>query len=466
MSEGQDEPLFPYSTTIAICIGMLANSMVFTAPLPFVAFMIVDFRMSENLDDAGYTAGWITGMFMVGRLFAGIPWGLAADRWGRKICLVISMFNITLLSIVFGFSTNFFMAIIVRFLLGMGNGFSGIAKSYISEIAKSRDHEVRAFGYINATWGLGNILGPVIGGSLARPTIQYSSVFSKDSIWGHYPYLLPCLVCAFFAGMAAFSILLFVPETLKPSSHNTSYLAVTQNENLDDDLEGACNQVELTSISNKDEKEIENHQIEKEFEDLANPIQEVKELEKSTKDLPTTFAQMLSNSHIQNVFIIYMSFCFISLFFDESFPLYAVTSLSNGGLAWGSLEIGETLASVGFGCIIFQFVCFEGCMKRYFNKGNNDTLVRSLTLVSCIMPFLPLLGDGMLRMVLASDPHANPKTSILLRVVITLVLLSYRLPSLIAYTSSSMIVNASVDTSMRGTVNGLIMTAGKKFISG
>ena len=40
---------------------------MFTNPLPFVAFMVVDFGMAGNVDDAGYYAGWITGMFMAGK---------------------------------------------------------------------------------------------------------------------------------------------------------------------------------------------------------------------------------------------------------------------------------------------------------------------------------------------------------------------------------------------------------------
>ena len=48
--------------------------MVFTAPLPYVAFMIVDFHMAADVDTAGYEAGWITGMFMVGRFIAGRPY--------------------------------------------------------------------------------------------------------------------------------------------------------------------------------------------------------------------------------------------------------------------------------------------------------------------------------------------------------------------------------------------------------
>jgi hypothetical protein len=62
-------PPFPWLAMSALCLGMLAHSVVFTNPLPFVAFMVVDFKMADSVDSAGYYAGWITGTFMIGKMF-------------------------------------------------------------------------------------------------------------------------------------------------------------------------------------------------------------------------------------------------------------------------------------------------------------------------------------------------------------------------------------------------------------
>ena len=39
----------------------------------------------------------------------------------------------------------------------------------------------------------GLIVGPAVGGFLSRPAIQYPSIVPSTSIWGVFPYLLPCL---------------------------------------------------------------------------------------------------------------------------------------------------------------------------------------------------------------------------------------------------------------------------------
>ena len=67
ISQEKELPPFPWLAMISLCLGMLAHSVVFTNPLPYVAFMVVDFDMADNVDSAGYFAGWITGSFMIGK---------------------------------------------------------------------------------------------------------------------------------------------------------------------------------------------------------------------------------------------------------------------------------------------------------------------------------------------------------------------------------------------------------------
>jgi MFS family permease len=210
--QGPKEVNFPYLPVAITCFGMLAHAISFTAPFPYVAYMIVDFKMAANLDEAGFAAGWITGIFMIGRALSGVPWGIAADRFGRKICLFISTFNVMVFGILFGFSTNFYMAVAARFYLGIGNGLLGIAKTYLSEVVSSKDHEMLAISYLNGVYTLGLIVGPSIGGLLARPAVQYPTVFASTGFFGRFPYLLPALISAVFALTANLGVLFFCPK--------------------------------------------------------------------------------------------------------------------------------------------------------------------------------------------------------------------------------------------------------------
>lgn len=68
--EGIDAPHlkpFPWLQMVTLNVGMLAHTFLFTVPLPYVGFMVVDFGVAESKDKAGYWTGWIASGFMIGQ---------------------------------------------------------------------------------------------------------------------------------------------------------------------------------------------------------------------------------------------------------------------------------------------------------------------------------------------------------------------------------------------------------------
>ena len=57
---------------------------------------------------------------MLGRTMAGLMWGIASDRYGRRLCLLLSMVNIAIFGVLLGFSTSFTMAVLLRLAIGLG----------------------------------------------------------------------------------------------------------------------------------------------------------------------------------------------------------------------------------------------------------------------------------------------------------------------------------------------------------
>uniref|UniRef100_A0A453HQB6 Major facilitator superfamily (MFS) profile domain-containing protein n=1 Tax=Aegilops tauschii subsp. strangulata TaxID=200361 RepID=A0A453HQB6_AEGTS len=78
------------------------------------------------------------------------------------------------------------MAIATRFLLGALNGLLGPMK-------------------VSTAWGIGLIIGPALGGYLALPAEKYPNIFSPDSLFGRFPYFLPCLCTSVFAAIVLIS---------------------------------------------------------------------------------------------------------------------------------------------------------------------------------------------------------------------------------------------------------------------
>ena len=62
---------------------------------------------------------------------------------------------------------------------------------------------------------------------------------------------------------------------------------------------------------------------------------------------PQNFNEMLTSKSIRSMGVLYSCLCFSVMFVDESFPLWAVTSIQKRGLSWNSGQVGAVLASVG-----------------------------------------------------------------------------------------------------------------------
>jgi hypothetical protein len=64
-----------------------------------------------------------------------------------------------------------------------------------------------------------SILGPMLGGALARPVLNYPTIFVPGTIWERFPYLLPNLVCTFIVSLGVVVGILFLEETHAEKKH-------------------------------------------------------------------------------------------------------------------------------------------------------------------------------------------------------------------------------------------------------
>ncbi|KAG0299558.1 hypothetical protein BGZ98_009945 [Dissophora globulifera] len=74
-------------------------------------------------------------------------------------------------------------------------GNVGVAKSMLGEIA-DHTNQSQAFSVFGFAWGIGMIVGPVLGGYLANPAKTFPDIFGDWAFFIEYPYFLPCFVAA------------------------------------------------------------------------------------------------------------------------------------------------------------------------------------------------------------------------------------------------------------------------------
>jgi len=144
-----------------------------------------------------------------------IAWGRAADRFGRKPCLVISMCGLAATAALFGLATTIWQMVLFRCLAGLFAGTIVTVRAMITENSTPKT-QARAFSLFAFAGNLGIFIGPLVGGSLAKPAEQIPGLFGNSAFLRQYPYALPTFVTGAFGVTAALVAFFLIKETLPP----------------------------------------------------------------------------------------------------------------------------------------------------------------------------------------------------------------------------------------------------------
>ncbi|KAM3339756.1 hypothetical protein P3S68_029625 [Capsicum galapagoense] len=362
-----------------------------------------DFHIADREENISYYAGYVGSSFMLGRALTSIPWGMIADRYGRKPVIVIGAITVVIFNALFGLSTNFWMAIVMRFLLGSLCGIIGTMRAYASEICRKEYHAL-GLSAISTSWGIGLVIGPAIGGYLAQPAEKYPGIFSKESLFGRFPYLLPCLMISLF-GFVATVISLWLPETLHKHKKG-----------------------------NKDQRDP--HDV---AEGTTNGLHLSESMTHSESKIPNSQKSLLKNWPLVSAIIVYCVFQLHDMAYLEIFSLWAVSPRSLGGLSFATADVGQVLAITGVGLLVFQLFVYP-LVERIFGPVmvSRAGAVLSIPLLASY-PYIALLSGFCLSIVLNC-------TSVLKNVL-----------SVSISTGLLILQNRAVPQEQRGASNGVSM---------
>ncbi|KAB1225525.1 Protein ZINC INDUCED FACILITATOR-LIKE 1 [Morella rubra] len=395
---------FPFREFFSMWIIVLGTALPISSLFPFLYFMVRDFHIAKRDEDIGYYAGYIGSSFMLGRALTSVFWGIIADRYGRKPVIVFGTVAVVIFNALFGLSVNFWMAITTRFLLGSLNGLLGPIKAYAAEIFRD-EYQALGLSTISTAWGIGLIIGPALGGFLAQPADKYPTIFSKESLFGRFPYFLPCLCISLFA-LAVTVASCWLPETLHMHSVNT----------LPDDSEDG-------------------------LEDASRGSNLNGKMEQNEEKGPIAKESLIKNWPLMSSIILYCVFSLHDMAYTEIFSLWAVSPRSLGGLSYTTNDVGELLSLSGLGLLLFQLFLYP-----YLERIIGATMIIRLGGVLSIpllasYPFIALLSGFSLAFLISC-------ASVLKNVI-----------SVSIITGLFILQNRAVEQHQRGAANGISMTA-------
>lgn len=140
-----------------------------------------------------------------GQFLGELFWGRLSDRIGRRPVLLMTIVGSGLGYLALAFAPGIWTAVAVRLFAGFFSGNMSAIQGYIVDVSPPEKLAGR-LGLIGSAFGVGFVVGPALGGLLARPDL------------GAVGFRPPLLVAAGLCVLAIVGILAFVRESRRPGT--------------------------------------------------------------------------------------------------------------------------------------------------------------------------------------------------------------------------------------------------------
>ena len=180
---------------IFVLITVMISSIGFGIIIPVLPDLLKELTGLGNSEAAVY-GGWLTFVFAVTQFVFMPVIGALSDRYGRRPIMLLSLLGLGLDYFIMGLTPTIGFLFLGRILAGAFGATFSTANAYIADITPP-DKRAQNFGLVGAVFGVGFMLGPVIGGYL-----------------GEYNPRLPFIAAGIFSLLNVAYGYIFLPETL------------------------------------------------------------------------------------------------------------------------------------------------------------------------------------------------------------------------------------------------------------
>jgi DHA1 family tetracycline resistance protein-like MFS transporter len=177
----------------------LMDSIGFGIILPVMPTLLMEVS-AEGLSSSAVYGGWLMFSFAIMQFVAMPVLGNLSDAYGRKPVLLGSLLVLSINYLIMGLAQSLVLLFIGRLISGIGSATFSTCNAYIADVT-SVEERAQFFGLMGAAFGLGFVIGPVLGGFL-----------------GEYGSRVPFFATA---GLIFFNLLvglIFLPESHTPNN--------------------------------------------------------------------------------------------------------------------------------------------------------------------------------------------------------------------------------------------------------
>ncbi|WP_371395554.1 TCR/Tet family MFS transporter [Fretibacter rubidus] len=185
---------------IFVLLTVVINSIGFGIMIPVLPDLLKELTGLAN-NEAAIHGGWLTFVFAVMQFICMPIVGALSDRYGRRPIMLLSLFGLSIDYFIMGFAPTIAFLYLGRIIAGAFGATFSTANAYIADISPP---ETRAqnFGLVGAAFGIGFMLGPVLGG------------FIGDAYGPRAPFIAAGIISM----INVIYGFIFLPETLAPEN--------------------------------------------------------------------------------------------------------------------------------------------------------------------------------------------------------------------------------------------------------
>ena len=178
------------------------NMMGLTLIIPLAPFLVAHYV--TDLASVGLTVGWLTSAYAVCQFIAAPGLGALSDRFGRRPVLLLCLLGSAGGYLLLGIGGALWILFLGRIIDGLTGANGAILNAYVADIVPEAERG-KYFGWIGAISAIGIVVGPVLGGLMAKIGYQLPFLMAGG-------VLLINLLLGFF----------FLPESLPKDKRTTS----------------------------------------------------------------------------------------------------------------------------------------------------------------------------------------------------------------------------------------------------
>lgn len=146
-------------------ISVFLCGIGFSIITPVVPFLVQPY--TSNPGEQAIVVTLLTSVYAVCVFFAAPGLGALSDKYGRRPLLLVCLLGSAIGYLIFGIGGALWVLFVGRIIEGITGGSISTIFAYFADIIP-REQRTKYFGWVSAVVGVGTIIGPTLGGLLAK----------------------------------------------------------------------------------------------------------------------------------------------------------------------------------------------------------------------------------------------------------------------------------------------------------